>query len=88
MIDTNGRARYRCGVLKEERHKLILRSIEGRDAVSYEDLLAIVDASSATLRRDVEQLYEVGKLRKVRGGVAPMSSLEFRAPSIARPLQS
>lgn len=88
MIDSNGCARYRCDVLKEERHKLILRSIEGRDAVSYEYLLTIIDASSATLRRDVEQLCEVGKLRKVRGGVAPMSPLELRATSIARPPQS
>jgi DeoR family ulaG and ulaABCDEF operon transcriptional repressor len=58
-------------MLREERHRRILRSIDGRDAVSYEELLGVVDASSATLRRDVEQLREAGNLRKIRGGVAP-----------------
>lgn len=69
-------------MLKVERHSLILKLIEGRDAVSYEDLLAEVDASAATVRRDVDELYEAGRIRKVRGGVAPVASANIR------PLQS
>lgn len=59
-------------MLKEERFNLILKAVEGRDAVSYEELLTMVDASGATLRRDVDQLWEAGRIRKVRGGVAPL----------------
>jgi DeoR family ulaG and ulaABCDEF operon transcriptional repressor len=57
-------------MLKEERCNLILKCVEGRDAVSYEELLSVIDASSATLRRDVDHLCESGQIRKVRGGVA------------------
>ena len=70
-------------MLREERHRQILRSIEGRDALSYEDLMQIVEASSATLRRDVEQLHAAGKLRKVRGGVAPAAAFEVGGPAPA-----
>ncbi len=69
-------------MLKEERCNLILKAIEGREAVSWEDLQAIVDASSATIRRDVDQLSEAGLLRKIRGGIAPVLT------SRVKPLQS
>lgn len=59
-------------MLREERHTLILKYLAGRDAVSYDELLSMVDASPATVRRDVDQLDGVGLLRKVRGGVAPV----------------
>lgn len=59
-------------MLREERHNLIIRYLAGRDAVSYDESLAVVDASPATLRRDVDQLEGAGGLRKVRGGVAPV----------------
>lgn len=60
-------------MLREERCNLILKSVEGREAVSYEDLRVLVGTSGATLRRDVDQLCEAGLVRKVRGGVAPMA---------------
>ncbi len=81
-------------MLREERHRRILRSLDGRDAVSYEELLGIVDASTATLRRDVEQLREAGRLRRIRGGVAPASGAsDYPPPSVhalpvAHPSQS
>jgi len=58
-------------MLREERHNLITKYLVGRDAVSYDELLSVVDTSPATLRRDVDQLEGAGFLRKVRGGVAP-----------------
>ena len=61
-------------MLREERHNRILKSIEGRDAVAYEALIALVGTSNATLRREVDQLCEAGLLRKVRGGIAPVTS--------------
>ncbi|MDR3517267.1 MAG: DeoR/GlpR family DNA-binding transcription regulator [Azospirillaceae bacterium] len=69
-------------MLKEERCNLILKCVAGREAVSYEELLSVIDASSATLRRDVDQLCETGQIRKIRGGIAPM------VRTIVKPLQS
>jgi DeoR family ulaG and ulaABCDEF operon transcriptional repressor len=69
-------------MLKEERCKLILKCVEGRDAVSYEELLSVIDTSSATLRRDVDQLCEAGQVRKIRGGIAQVVRRE------SKPLQS
>ncbi|MTJ81095.1 MAG: DeoR/GlpR transcriptional regulator [Telmatospirillum sp.] len=69
-------------MLKEERCNLILKYVEGRDAVSYEELMSVVEASSATLRRDVDQLCESGLIRKIRGGVAQAVKTD------PRPLQS
>lgn len=65
-------------MLREERHTLIVRYLVGRDAVSYDELLSMVDASPATLRRDVDQLESAGRLRKVRGGVAPLEREEVQ----------
>ena len=65
-------------MLKEERFNLILKAVEGRDAVSYEELLTMVAASGATLRRDVDQLCEAGHVSKVRGGVAPQQATAGR----------
>lgn len=69
-------------MLKEERCNLILKHLEEREAVSYEELLPIVDASSATLRRDVDDLHEKGLIRKVRGGIAQVLRMN------AKPMQS
>ncbi|SKA35057.1 DeoR/GlpR family DNA-binding transcription regulator [Consotaella salsifontis] len=63
-------------MLKEDRLKSILKYIEGKTAASYRELSAIVDVSSATLRRDVEDLDRQGLLRRVRGGVAPLDTVE------------
>ncbi|HXP96500.1 MAG TPA: DeoR/GlpR family DNA-binding transcription regulator [Telmatospirillum sp.] len=68
-------------MLKEERSNLILKCVEGRDAVSYEELMSVIDASGATLRRDVDQLCEGGLIRKIRGGIAPVIRMN------AKPLQ-
>ena len=61
---------------------LILKMVEGRDAVSYDDLVAVVDASGATIRRDVDQLCEAGRIRKVRGGIAPVLSANIRPAAV------
>jgi DeoR family ulaG and ulaABCDEF operon transcriptional repressor len=60
-------------MLREERDILLLKYIRGRDAVSYEELLSVVDSSPATLRRDVDRLADSHRVRKVRGGVAPVA---------------
>jgi DeoR family ulaG and ulaABCDEF operon transcriptional repressor len=60
-------------MLREERFNLILTAVEGRDAVFYEEMLTMVAASGATLRREVDLFCEAERVRKVRGwrGAAP-----------------
>lgn len=51
-----------------EREGLILRLIRSRGFISFQDLEAQVDASPATLRRDLERMSQEGRLLRVRGG--------------------
>lgn len=51
-----------------ERERLILRLIDERGFVSFQDLDRQVDASPATLRRDLDKLETAGRIVRVRGG--------------------
>jgi len=51
-----------------EREEAILAALGRTGFVSYRDLEASLDASPATIRRDLSRLEAVGKLRRVHGG--------------------
>jgi len=51
-----------------ERQRLILKAIEPTGFVSYRELEALLDASPATIRRDLSQLEGEGAIVRVRGG--------------------
>lgn len=51
-----------------EREKLILRLLDERGFIGFQELSNRVDASPATLRRDLERLAELGRIERVRGG--------------------
>jgi DeoR family transcriptional regulator, ulaG and ulaABCDEF operon transcriptional repressor len=53
-----------------ERHKLVLDLLRDRPFASVRDLQAVVDASPATIRRDIAKLHATGAVRKVFGGIA------------------
>src|ERR1700730_19279991 len=55
-------------MLEAERQKLILKIVQERSIVSISDLVEMLDASDATLRRDVNAMAERGELRGIRGG--------------------
>jgi len=55
-------------VLERERHSLILRLVEERSIVSVADLVELIGASEATVRRDIGALAERGEVKRVRGG--------------------
>ncbi len=55
-------------MLEAERQKLILNIVQERSIVSIADLVEILDASDATVRRDVNALSERGEIRRIRGG--------------------
>lgn len=59
-------------MLERERHRLILRLVEERSVVAIGDLVELLDASEATIRRDIIAMAERGEIRRVRGGAEAM----------------
>jgi len=55
-------------MLEAERQKLILKIVQERSIVSISDLVEMLEASDATLRRDVNAMAERGEIRRIRGG--------------------
>lgn len=55
-------------MLERERHNLILKLVEERSIVSVTDLLELLGASEATIRRDINTLAERGEVKRIRGG--------------------
>jgi DeoR family ulaG and ulaABCDEF operon transcriptional repressor len=62
-----------------QRYRLIESTLAERQFVTNLELTAILDASQATIRRDIAALADAGRLRRVRGGAEILS-----APSPAR----
>lgn len=56
-------------MLKAERLEIIKNLAKENEIVSWEKLHSYLDASKATIRRDIEQLEAEGIARKTRGGV-------------------
>jgi DeoR family ulaG and ulaABCDEF operon transcriptional repressor len=52
----------------DERERLIFQMMQGRGFVSFQELDARLDASAATIRRDLERLARAGLVKRVRGG--------------------
>jgi DeoR family transcriptional regulator, ulaG and ulaABCDEF operon transcriptional repressor len=55
-------------MLERERHNLILKLVNERSIVSVADLLDLLGASEATIRRDINTMAERGELKRIRGG--------------------
>lgn len=55
-------------MLKEERHSFIIREINLHNKVLSSDLSSQLDVSEDTIRRDLKELDDAGKLLKVHGG--------------------
>jgi DeoR/GlpR family transcriptional regulator of sugar metabolism len=60
-------------MLKEERHKIILREINIHNKVLSIDLSHILNVSDDTVRRDLKDLVDAGKILKVHGGAISKS---------------
>jgi len=56
-----------------EREQLIIAAIEPTGFISYRDLEAQLDASPATIRRDLSRLEEQGRIIRVHGGAKLVS---------------
>src|SRR5688572_26904914 len=55
-------------MLERERHALILKLVNDRSIVSVTDLVELLGASEATIRRDLNAMAERGEVRRIRGG--------------------
>jgi DeoR family ulaG and ulaABCDEF operon transcriptional repressor len=55
---------------ESERQRLITDALRHRPFATVRDILDVVDASPATIRRDISKLHKAGLIRKVFGGIA------------------
>ncbi len=55
-------------MLERERQSLIVKLVEERSFVSVAELLALLDVSEATIRRDIASLADRGEVKRIRGG--------------------
>ena len=56
-------------MISQERHHRIIQYLQENRYASLHDIVALVNASEATVRRDFNSLEEAGILRRVHGGV-------------------
>jgi DeoR family ulaG and ulaABCDEF operon transcriptional repressor len=60
-------------MLEAERHRLIIKLLRERSVASVGDLVELLDASEATVRRDINALAEAGQIRRIRGGAEALT---------------
>jgi len=71
-------------MLESERHRLILKLVEERSIVSVTDLVDLLGASEATIRRDINAMGERGEIRRIRGGAEAVHA-RHQAHLVGRP---
>lgn len=60
-------------MLEAERHRLITKLLHERSVVSVGELVELLEASEATVRRDINALAERGEIRRIRGGAEALT---------------
>jgi DeoR family transcriptional regulator, ulaG and ulaABCDEF operon transcriptional repressor len=78
---------------ERERWQLILTEVRRKGVLRVRDLMHSTKASSATLRRDLTKLEEMGQLRRMHGGIeavdaASQSHLTTRSFGVSQTLRS
>ena len=70
-------------MLSEERHNFILQQLERDQRVLVTDLCKLLEVSVDTIRRDLKELEQKGKLMKVHGGaVSPNFHYPFQQQDV------
>lgn len=62
---------------ERERHDVILATVHESPVATVQRLVALTDASEATIRRDIAALHLQKKVRRVRGGAVALSPAPF-----------
>jgi DeoR family transcriptional regulator, ulaG and ulaABCDEF operon transcriptional repressor len=78
---------------ERERWQLILTEVRRRGVLRVRDLMQFTKASSATLRRDLTKLEEMGQVRRMHGGIeavdaAAQPHLSTRSFGVSQSLRS
>lgn len=60
---------------ERERWQMILEAVRTRPVVTVRDLVAAMQVSPATLRRDLAKLDDMGQIRRVHGGVEAVNRM-------------
>lgn len=61
-------------MLTEERQRYILAQLHQQPVVKLKDLITALDASESTIRRDLADLEQTGKLRRIHGGAERLAT--------------
>jgi DeoR family ulaG and ulaABCDEF operon transcriptional repressor len=72
---------YSGFMLQRQRHHMICEIVATRGYATVPDLMTRLEASRATVARDIQELALAGRIRKVRGGAEAMHG----APALAEP---
>lgn len=67
-------------MLSTERHQAILKILTTRDTVSVSALAAEFEVSTETIRTDLVQLEQLGKLKRIRGGAQGLNEHRYGLP--------
>ncbi|SHI84715.1 DeoR/GlpR family DNA-binding transcription regulator [Pseudozobellia thermophila] len=67
-------------MLKEERKQLILNEVRIHNRVLLTDIAELVDVSVDTVRRDIKELHDEKKLKKVHGGAISLGFYHYDVP--------
>lgn len=65
-----------------QREKRILELVGRKGFLSFQELDGTLDASAATLRRDLERLDGHGLVRRIRGGVERVGDVDVATPAV------
>jgi len=68
-------------MIQKQRHHLICEIVAAEGFASVPDLMARLDASRATIARDIQDLAMASRIKRVRGGAEAMHG----APALAEP---
>ncbi|EFO67659.1 transcriptional regulator, DeoR family [Lactobacillus iners LactinV 09V1-c] len=60
-------------MLTQERHQIIVSHLKSRGICSVKELCSVTNSSQATIRRDLYELQQKGKLIRVRGGARSLN---------------
>lgn len=63
-------------MLTEERHQFILQTLKRDEIVKVKHLMRRMNCSESTVRRDLEQLENEGKLKRIHGGAKRIYHLD------------
>lgn len=64
-------------MLKEERYQHIMDELQIRNRILLTDVAAKLEVSEDTIRRDLKELHDLGKLKRVHGGAIARSFNPF-----------